>query len=101
MINKGTWVQIHKIILTKDERAPQLPNDTKQVPLEMWVKGTLLEDGDINSNVKIKTITGRIEEGKLVAVNPTFKHNYGDFIPEILKVSEIVRDIMYGDDFDA
>ncbi len=33
------WVIIHNIVLTPEERAPQVPEDTKKVSLEMWVKG--------------------------------------------------------------
>ncbi len=36
---KGDWVQIHQIVLKPEERAPQVPEDTKKVPLEFWVKG--------------------------------------------------------------
>jgi 2-amino-4-ketopentanoate thiolase alpha subunit len=97
MVKKGSWVQIHNIVLNSDERAPQVPDDTKQVPLEMWVKGTLLEDGEIGDQVKIKTVTGRIEMGQLVAYNPTFTHTYGEYVPEIFKIGSIVKEII-GDD---
>ena len=30
---KNTWVEIGGIVLQKEERAPHLPDDTKQVPL--------------------------------------------------------------------
>ena len=29
---KNTWVEIGAVVLQKDERAPNLPDDTKQVP---------------------------------------------------------------------
>ena len=38
MVKKGTWVLIHRNILEPEERAPQVPDDTKKVPLEMWIK---------------------------------------------------------------
>ncbi|NYB75393.1 2-amino-4-ketopentanoate thiolase, partial [Sedimentibacter hydroxybenzoicus DSM 7310] len=44
MIKKGEWVLIHRNVLEPSERAPQVPDDTKQVPLEMWIKGYLQED---------------------------------------------------------
>lgn len=98
MVQINTWVQIHKIILNSEERAPQVPDDTKKVPLEMWVKGFLIETSEIGDIVKVKTITGRIEEGELIQVNPTFKHNYGNFVPEILQIGQIVKDFIYGDE---
>lgn len=100
MIKKNTWVQVHKIILSKDERSTNLPPETKEVPLEMWVKGFLQDDANIGDIVKIITVTNRIEEGTLVEANPTFKHNYGDFVPEILEIDKIVKKILYGDEYD-
>jgi len=96
MIEKGTWVQIHKIILEPLERAPQVPDDTKKVPFEMWVKGFLMTDSNMGDKVFIKTITNRIEEGKLVVVNPSFDHNFGHYIKEITQIGQIVKDYMYG-----
>ena len=37
MAKKGDWVLTHNIILTPQQRAPQVPEDTHGVPLEMWV----------------------------------------------------------------
>ncbi|MGR8952181.1 MAG: 2-amino-4-ketopentanoate thiolase, partial [Gammaproteobacteria bacterium] len=42
-IGKGVWVEIHDIVLEAGERAPQVPEDTAKVPLEMCVKGFLTE----------------------------------------------------------
>ncbi len=91
MVKKFAWVQIHKIILKPEERSQNLPEDTKMVPLEMWVKGYLLEDACINDVVKIKTTTGRIEIGVLIQENPSYMHTYGNFVPEILKIDQIVK----------
>ncbi|NLD25745.1 MAG: 2-amino-4-ketopentanoate thiolase [Acholeplasmataceae bacterium] len=91
MILKGTWVQIRRTVLLPAERAKNLPADTKSVPLEMWVKGWLLMDADCGEEVRIRTRTGREENGKLVDVNPSYHHDYGDFVPEILQISEIVK----------
>ena len=57
MVKKGEWVRIHKIILQPSERAPQVPEDTKKVPLEMWDKGYLQEDANMGDEVKVITFT--------------------------------------------
>ena len=101
MVKKGTWVQIVRIILKSEERAPQVPEDTKKVPLKMWVKGYLAHDANIGEEVEIKTLTGRIERGTLVTENPRFYHDFGDFVPEILKISEIVKNELFGDEIDG
>ena len=98
MIDKGTYVRIRKTILKPDERSSNLPKETKQVPFKMWIKGYLLEESDLFDIVKIKTITGRIETGRLKEANPPYKHSYGDFIPEILTLRDIIKSDMYGKD---
>ena len=47
MAHKGDWVRVHSVVLTKELRAPQVPDDTGKVPLEMWVKGRLTCDAEI------------------------------------------------------
>ena len=96
MIDKGSYVRIRKTILKPEERSDNLPKETKLVPFKMWIKGYLLEDADLFDIVKIKTITGRIETGRLKEANPPYKHSYGDFIPEILLLRDIIKEDMYG-----
>ncbi|MBI9010088.1 MAG: 2-amino-4-ketopentanoate thiolase [Tenericutes bacterium] len=98
MIKKNSWVQIKKIILKPEERTGNLPEATKQVPFVMWVKGFLLEDAMLNSEVLIKTITGRNESGILVCENPSYMHTYGEFVPEILEIDRIVKTELFGGD---
>jgi len=96
MIKKGEWVSIHRNILEPSQRAPQVPDDTKKVPLEMWVKGFLQKDANIGDQVEVLTRTKRMEHGTLLEVNPTYKHDFGKFVPELLKVGEQVREILFG-----
>ncbi len=96
MIEKNSWVRIHKVILTPEERAPQVPDDTKKVPLEMWTKGFLLEDAKIGDEVTVETVTGRRETGKLIEVNPAYNHSFGNFIPELLQIDKQVRQLLEG-----
>ena len=96
MAKKSDWVMIYNQILSPEQRAPQVPDDTKEVPLEMWIKGFLEEDGDIGDVVTIRTITGRQEEGKLIEVAPTYTHSFGKFIPEILEIDRILQQELHG-----
>jgi hypothetical protein len=96
MVKKGEWVRIHKIILGPAERAPQVPEDTKKVPLEMWDKGFLQEDAETGDEVTVKTVTGRKETGTLIEVNPYYEHDFGRFIPELLSIDRQVREIVFG-----
>ncbi len=90
MIDKGSFVRIRKTLLKPEDRSNNLPKETALVPFKMWVKGFLLEDADLFDIVTIKTITNRIESGRLKEAYPKYKHDYGDFIPEILEMNQII-----------
>ena len=96
MIKKGEWVRIHKNILEPVERAPQVPDDTKECPLEMWDKGFLTSDAHMGNEVEIETVAGRIEKGTLIEVNPSYDHDFGKCVPELLKIDKQVREILFG-----
>lgn len=96
IVKKGEWVQIHEIILKPEERPSHLPEDTKKVPLELWVKGFLNNDGKIGEEAEITTLTGRVVKGELVEVNPGYKYGFGDFVPEILQIGIQLRGILKG-----
>ncbi len=91
----GDWVRIHDIVLVAEDRASNLPEDTKKVDLEMWVKGFLLDDsGKIGEMVEIETYIGRKVRGYLAEINPYYSHNYGKSIPEILYIGRQAREIL-------
>ncbi len=94
--NKGDWVLIHNVVLNPNERAPQVPDDTKKVPLETWVKGFINENATVGEEVEITTMTGRVVRGKLIEINPYYKHDYGKCIPELLKIGLQLREITFG-----
>lgn len=96
MAKKGDWVRIHRVILPADQRTVNLPEDTKRVPFEMWVKGHLLSDGEIGDEVRIKTVSGREEHGTLMEVSPQFDVNFGSFVPEILEMDMRLRTALFG-----
>lgn len=99
MANKGDWVQVHIAVLQPEERAHSIPDDTRQVPLEMWVKGLLQNDAAaIGDTVTVLTRTGRTVEGTLCAVNPGYTHSFGAFVPELLAIDDTVREIVFGGD---
>lgn len=98
MAKKNDWVLIHRNVLEPAGRAAAVPEDTKQVPLEMWVKGHLQTDGEIGETVTVKTRTGRLETGRLLEVNPYYKHDYGKFVPELLEIDDQLRGLLFGEE---
>ncbi|NLY36027.1 MAG: 2-amino-4-ketopentanoate thiolase [Tissierellia bacterium] len=94
MIEKNTWVRINDVLLQPEERADNIPEDTKAVPMEFWTKGYLLEDANMGDPVKVRTKAGRVVEGNLVEVNPQHQLDYGKLVPELLRVGEDARRIL-------
>ena len=94
---RGDWVRIHKIILEVGQRATNIPEDTQNVPLEMWDKGFLLnEKANIGEEVEVETYIGRTIKGKLIEVNPYYKHDFGKSVPELLYIGKQARSILEG-----
>ena len=94
MITKDTWVRINGILLQPDERSANLPEDTKQVPMEYWTKGFLLEDAEIGDEVTVRTAVGRLETGRLMEANPMYDLNYGKLIPELIRIGPMLRELL-------
>ena len=97
MAKKNDWVRIHRNVLEPEQRTGKLPEDTKKVPLEMWVKGRLQnETAAIGDEVTVVTLVGRTEHGTLIEENPCYALNYGAFVPEILKMEQDLRNALFG-----
>lgn len=85
-IQPGTWVEIEKVVLTPEQRAPTLPEDTKRVPYVLRVSGFLIDPAEIGGPARIRTIIGRELSGLLKTVNPSYSHSFGTIIPELLTI---------------
>lgn len=85
-VKKGTWVEIQQVVLTPEQRAQSLPDDTKKVPYLLRASGFLLEDAELGQDSSIQTIIGRTLSGKLITVNPSYSHSFGNTIPELLTI---------------
>lgn len=96
-IAQGTWVEIHGIVLPAGERARQVPQDTRQVPLEMRVKGFLLNDARLGDEVEIRTPAGRCLRGTLNRANPGYEHSFGPPIAALSAIADEVRALLAAD----
>lgn len=94
IVEKDTWVEIHNIVLQAGERAPQVPEDTQLVPLEMRVKGFLVAPAALGDDAEIITAAGRKLRGRLAAVNPPYTHSFGAPIPQLTSIGGEVRTIL-------
>jgi len=91
MASKGDWVRIHSVVLEPGQRAPQVPEDTARVPLELWIKGYLQADAKPGDQVRVLTRTGRLLEGKLLEGGLDYTHSFGAYVPEVTQIGEMVR----------
>jgi hypothetical protein len=87
-INKGTWVEVHRVLLHPEERMNRLPEDSKSVPYEMRARGFLLEEALLNEEVNIKTLSGRVISGRLIQIEPCYEHSYGPPVYELMNIGE-------------
>ena len=92
--DKGRWVQVHNVVLEPAERAAQVPEDTRAVPFEMWVKGYLAADAELGGECTIVTPTGREVTGTLEEIEPGYSHAFGGYVPELDVVRRQVRDML-------
>ena len=92
---KGDWVEIQEVLLKPEERAPQVPDDTKEVPLVQWIRGLMITDeATIGDQIEIETIIGRSVRGQLCAINPRHVHDFGEPVKELIQVGmELGREI--------
>ena len=91
---KNTWVEIGAVVLQKEQRAPNLPDDTRLLSLEMRVKGFLLHDAEKGGEAEIITASGRTVRGTLTEINPVYTHMFGSPIPELSPIAAEIRAIL-------
>ena len=94
LVAQGSWVEIQNIILEVGERAAQVPQDTRQVPLELRVKGFLVAAAALGDEAEIETPTGRRLCGRLTTANPAYTHTFGSPVPELSTIGGEVRAIL-------
>lgn len=90
----GDWVQIRRVVLNPGERAPQVPADTAQVPLELRIKGFAQGEAEIGQEIAIRTLLNRTEVGTLEEVWPRHSHDFGRPIPELLTIGQEVKEFL-------
>jgi 2-amino-4-ketopentanoate thiolase alpha subunit len=88
---KGDWVEVEVKLLDPADRSKNLPPETAEKPLMMWVKGFSEGEAALGEELTIETITGRKVIGALSDVNPGYYITYGKPIPELTHVGRDLR----------
>lgn len=94
MIKKGTWVEIEEIVLMPEDRAKNIPEETKKTPLKCWIRGNCLSDCEMGDEVQVETNVGRIAKGKVVDVEPGYYHSFGKYVGKIGYIGRQAREII-------
>lgn len=86
MIAKGTWVEVERVLLKPEERAPNLPEETRKCPYVLRISGFLQEAAEVGAEVTVKSLIGHVHSGVLKVVNPSYGHSFGATVPELLTI---------------
>ena len=95
IIATGTLVEIHRVVLPGGKRAPQVPDDTGPIALEMCVKGYLLAPAALGEEAEIVTPVGRKLRGIIEGSNPAYSHGFGVPIAELSAIGREIRALLH------
>lgn len=87
----GDWVEVERVLLEPSERATNLPPETAEKPLVMWINGFAQAGAAIGEEVAVETMTGRLVTGRLSCARPGYYHTFGDHIAELAHVGPDLR----------
>lgn len=90
----GSWVELHRVVLAAGTRAPQVPEETQRVPLELAVKGFLVREAALGEEAEVVTPAGRRLAGTLRAVAPGHAHTFGPPVPALQTVGRELRALL-------
>jgi hypothetical protein len=95
-VRKGMWVELQQVVLKAGNRAPNVPDDTAGVDFVARIRGFLLADAPMGGDATVRTLAGRHVSGRLTAVNPRNPADFGNPVPELLRLGEAARDALEG-----
>lgn len=90
-VPEGTWVELQQVVLKAGDRAPNVPRDTASVDFVARIRGFLLADAPMGGDAAVRTLAGRRVSGHLTAVNPRNPADFGNPVPELLRLGEAAR----------
>jgi 2-amino-4-ketopentanoate thiolase alpha subunit len=96
LLPAGSWVEIRQVVLPAGERAPNVPPDTAAVDFVARIRGFLEADAAVGDEATIRTLAGRLVSGALVASNPRNPADFGNPVPELLRVGADARHAIEG-----
>jgi len=85
------WVEVERVLLEPIDRSGNLPPETAEKPLVMWVKGFAQAEAALGDELTVETMTGRMVTGRLSDLEPGYFHTFGKPIPELTHVGADLR----------
>ena len=95
-VPEGTWVELQQVVLEAGNRAPNVPDDTARVDFVARIRGFLLTDAPMGGEAIVRTLAGRQVKGRITALNPRNPADFGNPVPELLRLGEAARDALEG-----
>ncbi len=92
--SRRRWAQIGLVVLEPQERTARLPEDTKKVPYYVRVRGFLEGEAEVGDTVTIETLIGRKVQGRLLAIEPTYGHSFGQPVEELMQAGVEARALL-------
>jgi hypothetical protein len=85
-IQKGTWVEVERPLPSEGRRLlDRGPGPAKQAVETLRIAGFLLEDAELGQQVRVRTVTGKVFQGKLRIQSPGYGASFSHAVPELLK----------------
>ena len=91
LIPAGSWVEIRQVILRAGERAPNVPDDTARTDFVARIRGFLIEAARLGGSATVLTLSDRAVSGELIAVDPRNPADFGDPVPDLLRLGREAR----------
>jgi hypothetical protein len=87
----GAWVEVTQVLLPAGRRAPNIPPDTAQTDFVARIRGFLVARSRIGDEATVRTLLDRSVTGRLSAENPRNPADFGDPVPELLRLGMEAR----------
>lgn len=88
----GQWVEVESVLLEPADRAANLPEETADKPLVVWVKGFATTEAAHGEGCEVETVTGRVVRGRLSDLDPAYMHTFGAQPAEIAHIGRELRE---------
>ena len=88
------WVEVGFVVLEPSERTGHVPEDTREVPYYVRVRGFADGQPPLGDTVTVETLLGRRVEGEVLRIDPDYGHGFGQPIEELIEAGREARELL-------